>query len=157
MEITWEFMQQRCWCSGRNHQASASEEFKWADFFGRQISQQPLCLMGVATLQLGLNWCCFFFCVTRCVRDRGEHVLVMMMMMMMIFVVVDEDGWCYCFSLDIVIAIGIGIVTFFVLFCFDLYFCLYSCYCCFFVSVTILIVILVNISTCSGSSSGVAV
>ncbi|CAK8986010.1 unnamed protein product [Durusdinium trenchii] len=27
-------------------------EFKWADFFGRKITQQPLCLVGVATLFL---------------------------------------------------------------------------------------------------------
>lgn len=32
--------------------ALEQNEFKWADFFGRQISQQPLCLMGVATLFL---------------------------------------------------------------------------------------------------------
>jgi len=64
----------------------ALKEFKWADFFGRQISQQPLCLMGVATLLLDLKLI-LLLGVTWCVTDRGEYVLVMMMMMMMMMAV----------------------------------------------------------------------
>ena len=53
MGITCEFNNDKhVTCSGRNHGTPAPKEFKWADFFGRQISQQPLCLMGVATLLL---------------------------------------------------------------------------------------------------------
>ena len=65
----------------------ALKEFKWADFFGRQISQQPLCLMGVATLLLDLKLI-LLLGVTWCVTDRGEYVLVMMMMMMMMMMAV---------------------------------------------------------------------
>ena len=70
----------------------ALKEFKWADFFGRQISQQPLCLMGVATLLLDLKLI-LLLGVTWCVTDRGEYVLVMMMMMIMMMRMVI---CCFC-------------------------------------------------------------
>eukprot|EP00438_Fugacium_kawagutii_P036659 Skav236020 [mRNA] locus=scaffold1524:38775:40593:- [translate_table: standard] len=34
------------------HFIATAEEFKWADFFGRHITKQPYCLIGVATLFL---------------------------------------------------------------------------------------------------------
>lgn len=37
------------------HSLVATEEFKWADFFGRHITKQPYCLIGVATLSLGFD------------------------------------------------------------------------------------------------------